>query len=152
MKIIYHHVANTTNIETVKDFFKKLDKKFELFEKVIVMDNHAAHRSNEVSEFLISKGAILEFLPPNCSYFNPIETVWSWVKGKWRNELLQVKDLYLSHKDWMPIELSKICKSCPEIVINNIVNSCDKLMKGFLEDHAPDSEEFQFFKNKEEIE
>ena len=52
----------------------------------------------------------------------------------------------------MPNELSKICKSCPEIVIHNIVQSCDKLMKGFLEDHAPDSEELSFFKDKEELE
>jgi transposase len=29
----------------------------------------------------------------NSSYFNPIETVWSWVKSKWRNTLLQLKDL-----------------------------------------------------------
>jgi hypothetical protein len=52
----------------------------------------------------------------------------------------------------MPNELSKICKSCPEIVIHNVVRSCDKLMKGFLEDHAPDSEELSFFKDKEELE
>ena len=48
MKIIYHHVTNTTNIETVREFFKKMSKKVELYNKVIVMDNHAAHRSNEV--------------------------------------------------------------------------------------------------------
>ena len=93
MKSVYHQITNTTNIETVSEFFKKMSKKIDLLNKVIVMDNHAAHRSNELSEFLISKGAIVEFLPPNCSYFNPIETIWSWVKGKWRNQLLQVKDL-----------------------------------------------------------
>jgi hypothetical protein len=48
MKTIYHHVTNTTNIETVSEFFKKMSKKVELYNKVIVMDNHAAHRSNEV--------------------------------------------------------------------------------------------------------
>ena len=57
------------------------------------MDNHGAHKSNIVTEFLETEGAILEFLPVNSSYFNPIETVWSWVKSKWRNNLLQLKDL-----------------------------------------------------------
>ena len=57
------------------------------------MDNHGAHKSNIFTEFLEIEGAILEFLPVNSSYFNPIETVWSWVKSKWRNTLLQLKDL-----------------------------------------------------------
>ena len=78
------------------------------------MDNHGAHKSNIVTEFLETEGAILEFLPVNSSYFNPIETIWSWVKSKWRNSLLQLQDLNESHKDWMQTELSSICKSCPE--------------------------------------
>ena len=93
MKIIFHHVTYSTNIKTVENFFKKLDKKIDLTDKVIVMDNNGAHKSNIVTEFLETEGAILEFLPVNSSYFNPIETVWSWVKGKWRNTLLQLEDL-----------------------------------------------------------
>ena len=61
------------------------------------MDNHGAHKSNIVSEFLETEGAILEFLPVNSSYFNPIETIWSWVKSKWRNTLLQLQDLEGCH-------------------------------------------------------
>ena len=113
MKIIFHHVTYSTNTETVENFFKKFDKKFDLYDKVIVMDNHSAHKSNDVTEFLESKGAIVEFLPPNSSYFNPIETVWSWVKCKWRNTLLQLQDLKVNHTYWMQTELSSICKSCP---------------------------------------
>ena len=149
MKIIFHHVTYSTNTETVENFFKKFDKKFDLFDKVIVMDNHSAHKSNDVTEFLESKGAIVEFLPPNSSYFNPIETVWSWVKCKWRNTLLQLQDLKVSHTDWMQTELSTICKSCPELVIHNIVNSCNGLMKKFLKEYAPESEELQIFENME---
>ena len=93
MKIIFHHVSYSTNIETVKNFFTKLDKKIDLTDKVIVMDNHGAQKSNIVTEFLETEGAILEVLPVNSSYFNPIETVWSWVKSKWRNTLLQLKEL-----------------------------------------------------------
>jgi hypothetical protein len=54
MKIIFHHVTYSTNILTVENFFKKLDKKFDLTDKVIVMDNHGAHKSNIVTEFLES--------------------------------------------------------------------------------------------------
>jgi transposase len=102
MEIIYHHVSDTTNTESVEDFFKKMDKRVSLTGKVIVMDNHRAHTSETVTELLASKGAIVVFLPKNCSYFNPIETIWSWVKGKWRNLLLQVKDLNKRHYYWMP--------------------------------------------------
>ena len=54
MKIIFHHVTYSTDILTVENFFKKLDKKFDLTDKVIVMDNHGAHKSNIVREFLES--------------------------------------------------------------------------------------------------
>ena len=97
MKIIFHHVTYSTNIATVENFFKKLDKKIDLTNKVIVMDNHGAHKSNIILEFLETEGAILEFLPVNSSYFNPIETIWSWVKSKWRNTLLQLQDLQGCH-------------------------------------------------------
>ena len=83
----------------------------------------------------------------NSSYFNPIETIWSWVKSKWRNRLLQLQDLNESHKDWMQTELSSICKSCPEKVIHNIVNSCNRLMKKFLKEYAPESEELNNFED-----
>ena len=149
IKIIFHHVTYSTNTETDENFFKKFDKKFDLFDKVIVMDNHSAHKSNDVTEFLESKGAIVEFLPPNSSYFNPIETVWSWVKCKWRNTLLQLQDLKVSHTDWMQTELSTICKSCPELVIHNIVNSCNGLIKKFFKEYAPKSEELIYFENLE---
>jgi transposase len=78
------------------------------------MDNHRAHWSEKIQEFLTNSGATPAFLPPCSSYFNPIETIWSWVKSKWRNSLLQLQDLNESHKDWMQTELSSICKSCPE--------------------------------------
>ena len=52
MEIIYHHVSNTTNTETVEDFFKKMDKRVGLTGKVIVMDNHRAHTSEIVTELL----------------------------------------------------------------------------------------------------
>ncbi|MFN9942015.1 MAG: transposase [bacterium] len=35
-----------------------------------------------------TNGAKPAFLPPCSSYFNPIETIWSWVKAKLKNSLL----------------------------------------------------------------
>ena len=113
MKEMYFHLAETTYKETVENFFKKFHNKVDLFDKVLVMDNHAAHASLEVQNFLESKGIKVLFLPPCSSYFNPIETIWSWVKGKWRNSLLQVQNLNSKLEGWMIEELTRICKSCP---------------------------------------
>jgi len=55
---------------------------------VIIMDNHRAHWSEQIQNFLEINGATPVYLPPCSSYFNPIETIWSWVKAKWRNSLL----------------------------------------------------------------
>ena len=145
MKIIFHHVTYSTNIASVENFFKKLDKKIDLTDKVIVMDNHGAHKSNIILEFLETEGAILEFLPVNSSYFNPIETIWSWVKTKWRNSLLQLPDLNSSHAEWMSQELARICQSCPKEVIQNILRSSTGLMVKYMKQYAADSEELIAF-------
>ena len=137
MKILFHHVTYSTNKETVENFYKKFHRKFNLDEKVIVMDNHRAHGANIVREFLEEQGALIEFLPPCSSYFNPIETVWSWVKAKWKNSLLQAKDLKEDHHDWIRGELSRICQSCPEQVLHNIVKSCSRLMHKYLKQYSP---------------
>ena len=73
------------------------------------MDNHRAHWSEEIQDFLQNNGATAAYLPPCSSYFNPIETIWSWVKAKWRNSILQLSNLNQSHTDYMKEELQKIC-------------------------------------------
>ena len=64
---------------------------------------------NGMATTLETNGVTPAFLPPCSSYFNPIETVWSWVKEKWKNSLLQLKDLNEIHAEWMAEELSRIC-------------------------------------------
>ena len=54
------------------------------------MDNHAAHHSKFITEFIEEREGILLFMPSTSSYFNPIETIWSWVKQKWRKELINL--------------------------------------------------------------
>ena len=53
------------------------------------MDNHRAHHSIIIKELINKFGSQILFLPPTSSYFNPIETIWSWVKSKWRIELVK---------------------------------------------------------------
>ena len=88
---IYFTIANTTNTENVLAFYAHLHQEIDLRDKVIVMDNHAAHHSNVVESFIEERGGTTLFLPPISSYFNPIETIWAWVKGKWRNELIKLQ-------------------------------------------------------------
>ena len=48
--------------------------------KLLVMDNHKAHHNKEILEYIKQKGGEVLFMPPSSSYFNPIETIWSWLK------------------------------------------------------------------------
>ena len=109
------------------------------------MDNHRAHWSEKIQEFLETNGATPAFLPPCSSYFNPIETIWSWAKGKWRNRLLQLQNLSEPLADWMREELSKICGSCPREVIQNILRSSTGLMIKYMNQYASDSQELLDF-------
>ena len=49
---IYHEIYNSTNIDNFKDFLIKLDNEIELKDKVIVLDNHRAHHSNIITNFI----------------------------------------------------------------------------------------------------
>ena len=143
--VLSHSVTYSTNIETVQEFYRQYKRNHQLFDKVIVMDNHRAHWSEQIQEFLTENGATPAFLPPCSSYFNPIETIWSWVKCKWRNSLLQLQDLNEAHQDWMKDELSKICSSCPREVIQNILRSSTGLMMKYMSQYALDSQELLEF-------
>ena len=52
-------------------------------------DNHAAHHVAGVEEIVEAAGAILLYLPPYCPELNPIEGIFSIVKGWLRaNDLM----------------------------------------------------------------
>ena len=57
-----------------------LDGNKKILNKLLVMDNHKAHHNKEILEFIKSKRGEVLFMPPSSSYFNPIETIWSWLK------------------------------------------------------------------------
>lgn len=142
---LFYLVTYSTTIATVQDFYQRYKRSEELEDKVIVMDNHRAHWSEEIQDFLENGGATPLYLPPCSSYFNPIETIWSWVKAKWRNSLLQLQDLNNSHAEWMSSELARICGSCPREVIQNILRSSTGLMIKYMRQYAGDSEELARF-------
>jgi len=52
---------------------------------VVVMDNLSPHKAPGVREMIESVGAELRYLPPYSPDFNPIENMWSKVKGKLRS-------------------------------------------------------------------
>ena len=84
---IVHYVAKTTAIErgSFKDFILQLKGKLEevgIFEPVLVMDNVAFHKCNEVKECITQHiNARLLYLPPYSPFLNPIENMFS----KWKN-------------------------------------------------------------------
>ena len=49
---------------------------------ILVMDNVAFHKKEEIKLFLESIGVSIEFLPPYSPDLNPIEQVFSEVKSK----------------------------------------------------------------------
>ena len=49
------------------------------------MDNLTPHKAQGVREAIESVGAQLRYLPPYSPDFNPIENMWSKVKGKLRS-------------------------------------------------------------------
>ena len=51
---------------------------------VVVMDNLAAHKADEVRRLIERAGARLRFLPPYSHDFNPIEAAWALIKKRIR--------------------------------------------------------------------
>ena len=77
--LVYYLCDGSTGIN-VDMFFLGLHNRLNLNDKVIVLDNLQAHKSVILREDLKRWGALLLFLPVATSYFNPIETIWAWVK------------------------------------------------------------------------
>ena len=59
-----------------------------LQDAVIVLDNHACHRSYAPIQLLLDLGASALHLPSSTSFLNPIESVWGLYKRKLRMNLL----------------------------------------------------------------
>ena len=58
---------------------------------VIVLDNHGAHKSHLVRDFVAEQNLRLLFLPSYSSVLNPIERVWSWTKRDFASSMARIK-------------------------------------------------------------
>jgi transposase len=72
---------------------------------VVVMDNLSPHKASGVQEAIEAVGATLRYLPPYSPDFNPIEPMWSKVKGCLRS--LAARTVETLH-DAVGIALSRI--------------------------------------------
>ena len=62
----FHYLMlKKTSTETVEQWFKFIATKEDLNGAVIVMDNHAAHHTREISTFCEEQGCYRLFMPPS---------------------------------------------------------------------------------------
>ena len=81
---VYTRVVDATNKGSVLEFFRILATRIDMHNATICLDNHAAHWSHMVRDFLQSQQCEILFQPPVTSFFNPIETFWAQHKRRWR--------------------------------------------------------------------
>ena len=67
---------------------------------MIVLDNHKAHHSDEMQTLARNLNFELLFLPPYTPQLNPIESLWSVVKGKLKKKLQEKKAIRLKQAEF----------------------------------------------------
>ena len=93
---LFSKLIPTTNAIEVEGFFLEMSSKFNLSGSIVIMDNHRAHLSRRVKELFQELQCQLFFLPVASSILNPIETLWSQLKRKWRCRLLEYEPRQMS--------------------------------------------------------
>ena len=86
-----YSLAKSTNKEDFLQFLKEKIDNYSSYPRstVLVMDNHRAHHSKVVTEWLAEKQYVSAFLPVYSSEFNPIERVWAMLKHEWAQTLIR---------------------------------------------------------------
>lgn len=87
---VIFHLGEKTNKESVMEFLEKLKTQVET-RAVIVMDNHQSHHTDVVKEVIEKIGLDVLYLPLQTSELNPIERVWSILKRKWADKVVEEK-------------------------------------------------------------
>ena len=67
---------------------------------MIVLDNHKAHHSDSMETLARNLNFELMFLPPYTPQLNPIECLWSVVKGKLKKKLQEKKAIRLKQEEF----------------------------------------------------
>lgn len=87
----------TGNWESTIEHFKKVrsfyDKDIHL---AFFIDNASWHKKAQVLEYCDQNNITLLFLPPYAPEFNPIERVWSFLKGKIKQKFFKSADIFKS--------------------------------------------------------
>ena len=132
-KCLFYYLCDGSTTEHLKFFFKGLDKAISLKGKLIVLDNLSAHRNEQFLSSLKEAGAELLFLPVATSFFNPIETIWAWVKLQWRNKLLD-PEVASKNPDivFLAKSLAHICDNIPGGIVQNIAGHTFKIMREYM--------------------
>jgi transposase len=80
----YRTFLENINTESMKKFINHI-KRFYQNSNIpvwMVMDNHPAHKGNEVKQLLEKIGIHLFYLSPHSPDFNCIERLWKWLRGR----------------------------------------------------------------------
>lgn len=87
-KMFYHLGTSTNNVELMTFFTALFRKIIDPSNTVVVLDNHAAHKSLDFRNWCEGKGIILLFLPPNASFLNQVERMWSFFKSHYSRMIM----------------------------------------------------------------
>jgi len=60
--------------------------------------------------------------------------MWSWIKAKWRQKLVEPRD-FDPDKSYLLRELQKICDTVPPHVVRHISAHCYKTLKSYIEEN-----------------
>lgn len=78
-KALKYILTEKTTICNVEQFFNHIEWCVERG-SVMVLDNHAAHKSLRIKNLASRMGIDLLFMPPTASELNPVECMWGYFK------------------------------------------------------------------------
>ena len=91
-------VGRSTNRTEFAEFLRQIrlaTSKEERPKLVIVLDNHRSHHEDSMATLARNLNFELLFLPPYTPQLNPIESLWSVVKGKLKKKLQEKQAIRL---------------------------------------------------------
>ena len=132
-KYLVYYLCDGSTALHIEQFFEGLNNAIPLKDKVIVLDNLSAHRNEKIVNKLRDIGANLLFLPVATSFFNPIETIWAWIKLQWRKRLLD-PEFAVQNPDisYLTKSLASICDNIPGSIVQNIAGHTFKIMREYM--------------------
>ena len=81
--ILLHVFAGSNNVDTFAPFIGELRGRCADSKTIVVMDNLPVHHSKRLHEYFDERFTA-QFLAPQSCELNPIEKVWSLLKGEYR--------------------------------------------------------------------